>query len=553
IIIDRCYIHGHENADVARGIALNSARTAVIDSHISECHGRGFDTQAIAGWNGPGPYKIVNNRLEAAGENVMFGGADPKIPGLVPSDIEVRRNHFYKPLTWNPLDASYAGMHWTVKNIFELKNASRVLIDGNLFENNWADGQNGMAILFTPRNQDGTAEWSVVSDVTFTNNIVLNSAGGVLISGYDYIWPSQQTRRVLIKNNLFDGIGAPGLGFNGRLFHVSDRVADLQIDHNTAMHTGNVVTASGRASTGFVYTNNLSKHNSYGVIGDGKGSGNSTLNYYFPGFVFAKNVLTGGPGWIYPAGNYFPASLYDVAFVDMDGRNYRLSDSSPYRNAGTDGKDLGADIDAILEAMASTQEPTPPPAPNRPPAVSIAASATSGFAPLTVQFSSSASDPDGQIVSYAWDFGDGQTSSEPSPVHVFTASGSYTARLVVTDDAGATASAEVLILVAENTPPPAVRVLKPNKREVMKAGAIYTIKWSVSGAVQSQDIEVSLDNGRTWSYIRQGLPAATTAFAWRVPATATTSGFFRVTAFGVNGASVSDMNDIGFVINLRMR
>ena len=97
----------------------------------------------------------------------MFGGADPKIIGLVPSDIEFRRNHCFKPLSWNPLDPSYAGRHWTVKNIFELKNARRVLVEGNMLENNWADGQSGAAVLFTPRNQEGTAPWSAVQDVTF--------------------------------------------------------------------------------------------------------------------------------------------------------------------------------------------------------------------------------------------------------------------------------------------------------------------------------------------------------------------------------------------------
>ena len=44
------------------------------------------------GWNGPGPFLIENNYLEAAGENVMFGGSDPSIANLVPSNITIRRN-----------------------------------------------------------------------------------------------------------------------------------------------------------------------------------------------------------------------------------------------------------------------------------------------------------------------------------------------------------------------------------------------------------------------------------------------------------------------------
>ena len=178
LVIDRCYIHGDANVNLRRAIALNCGAAAVIDSYISDVHEVGADSQAICGWNGPGPFKIVNNYLEAAGENVMFGGADPKIRNLVPSDIEFRVNHCSKPLTWMRQDPSYAGKHWSVKNLFELKNARRVMIDGNLFEKNWVDAQTGFGILFTVRNQEGTAPWSVVEDVSFTNNIVRRSAGG---------------------------------------------------------------------------------------------------------------------------------------------------------------------------------------------------------------------------------------------------------------------------------------------------------------------------------------------------------------------------------------
>src|SRR5262249_27744934 len=71
-VFDRCYVHGSPTGSVRRGIAMNSARTAVIDSYLSDFHDVTYDTQAIAGWNGPGPFKIVNDTLEASGENVMF-------------------------------------------------------------------------------------------------------------------------------------------------------------------------------------------------------------------------------------------------------------------------------------------------------------------------------------------------------------------------------------------------------------------------------------------------------------------------------------------------
>src|SRR5204863_3419138 len=131
IIVDRCYIHGLPTVNAIRGVNLNSSSTAIVDSYFSEFHGVQWESQAIAGWNGPGPYKINDNYLEAASENVMFGGADPKISQLVPSDIEIRHNDFFKPLSWKPDDPGFGGYHWTVKNLLELKNSRRVLIQGN--------------------------------------------------------------------------------------------------------------------------------------------------------------------------------------------------------------------------------------------------------------------------------------------------------------------------------------------------------------------------------------------------------------------------------------
>ncbi len=58
-----------------------------------------MDTQAINGYNGPGPYTIVNNYLEAAGENFMLGGASPN-PQPDPRRHRVHGHHLYKPLAW---------------------------------------------------------------------------------------------------------------------------------------------------------------------------------------------------------------------------------------------------------------------------------------------------------------------------------------------------------------------------------------------------------------------------------------------------------------------
>jgi hypothetical protein len=152
---DRCYIHAFATQSLKRGVTLNSAATEVINSYVAGFKVVGQDSQAVMGWNGPGPFRIINNYLEAAGENVLFGGASVTVAGVVPSDIEVRGNHLTKPLSWREGEASYAGVRWAVKNLFELKSGRRVWVEGNVFEHSWRDGQVGFAILLTPLDQDG--------------------------------------------------------------------------------------------------------------------------------------------------------------------------------------------------------------------------------------------------------------------------------------------------------------------------------------------------------------------------------------------------------------
>ena len=347
VIVDRCYLHGDPRRGARRGVALNARESAVIDSYLADFKEVGADSQAIAGWNGPGPFKIANNYLEAAGENVMFGGADPTIEGLVPADIEIVGNHMAKPLNWRIEDSHFQGTPWSVKNLFELKNARRVLIDGNLFEYNWPHAQNGFAILFTPRNQDGRSPWSVVEDITFVNNLVQHVGAGINVLGHDDIHSSQPTRRIAISHNLFLDVG--GTWGSGRLFQLLDGTSDVTIDHNTAQQTDTIVAGGDRAPhMHFVFQNNIAFHNQYGVIGSGTGVGRPTFDRYFPGAVIRRNVIIGGMAERYPPDNFFPASADQVGFVDPRGHDYRLKASSAFKRAATDRQDVGANAEKIV-------------------------------------------------------------------------------------------------------------------------------------------------------------------------------------------------------------
>jgi hypothetical protein len=258
-------------------------------------------------------------------------------------------------LSWKVDEPSYAGTPWTVKNLFELKNARRVLIEGNLFEHSWAHAQVGFAILLTVRGEAGTAPWSVVEDVTFTNNIVRHAAGGIQMLALDDHGPTQRAQRLLIRNNLFDDIGAAQWGTGVPLFQALRGTTNLVIDHNTALASYAVIVAEGEPHRSFVFRNNIMAYGTYGIIGTGTAPGSDTLDLYFPGAVIERNAFADpdavGAEPSYPPTNSFLASLDDVGFEHRAGGNYRLVASSPYKKAGTDGIDLGVDFDALAEAM----------------------------------------------------------------------------------------------------------------------------------------------------------------------------------------------------------
>jgi len=338
LVIDRVYLHGDPDKGQKRGISLNSAATVISGSYIDEIKAVGQDSQAICGWNGPGPFTITNNYLEAAGENVMFGGADPAVPNLVPADIVISDNWFTKKTAWRD-------QNWSVKNLIEFKNARRVTVTRNLFEYNWQGDQSGYAVLFTVRNQDGNCPWCQVDHVTFQQNVVRHTAAGIQILGTDNNHPSEQTQAIAIHDNVFADIDTVQWGGSGYFLGLSRGPRDLTIDHNTIIqeHAAGIAFADGAPILGFVFTNNLVKHGTYGIIGTNHSVGLDSISAYFPGSDITRNVIAGGSPARYPAGNSFPSvDQFETQFVSYTGGDFRLRVESPWRGAATDGFDLGA-------------------------------------------------------------------------------------------------------------------------------------------------------------------------------------------------------------------
>lgn len=355
IKLDRLFVHGFTTSSAQRGISLNSSDSELTRSYISDIHWSGTDSQAVCWWNTPGRNRVVDNFLDSASENILIGGSDPFSADFIPTGDQILRNYVFKPLT-------YKGKGWAVKNLLELKNARQTLIEGNVFENCWTDGQQGIAILFTARNQEGSAPYSVVENVTFTNNTIKNAEGGVHFLRTDAESKGAITSNVTIANNVFEQI-------TGSFLTLVNNPNNITVVHNTVFKSRNTANIDARAEdpkgAGLILKDNLLSEGDYGVHGSGVGEGGIALTTFFQDAVFVGNNMAGRAASIYPSGNTFLITA-SVGFINVAGGDYRLSTLSPLKGKATDGKDAGADIDQLLAAQSGTVTgpvPNPPPSP----------------------------------------------------------------------------------------------------------------------------------------------------------------------------------------------
>jgi hypothetical protein len=379
--------------DTARGVMLSGfTNAAVVESYVNDFHcaaliGGCLDSQAIAGGTGSAPqgiWKIHNNFLEAGAENILFGGILTN--SVTPADIEVTNNHMFKPLTWMPGQSGFVGRPnsdttkckttpgycpFVVKNLFELKNAQRVLLEGNILENSWCGfTQHGGAILVNGMNPaDRHLSYISVMDFTVRYNHTSHTASVFSLSN-----PGPNNLpigRISIHDNIFDDVSAryqngdTSEAIAGGYTYCSDSSCgngNISVNHNTELITQPikwfaVVGAGNGPIPNWTYTNNIVSVNpgiaiiNSGSTGctDNKVGNAAKLKACFSPYAMTHNALIGGTG-AWPAGNYLPTNPAVVKFVNYNngnGGNYALISSSPYHKAGTDGKDLGADINAV--------------------------------------------------------------------------------------------------------------------------------------------------------------------------------------------------------------
>jgi hypothetical protein len=383
ITVDRCYIHASPTIDARVGVNANASNVAVIDSYISDIHQSTNDSQAIEAYYSNGPIKIVNNYLEATTENVMFGGAGTYSGNpFVASDVEIRNNWFFKPLSW--IKSGVGGTlppnnQWVAKNLLEFKCAQRVLVDGNLFENVWPSGQTGWAFNLKPLTTNGSN--CVEDDITITNNVLKNVSSGISLLSYDPNCPATcggpnygEMKRVVIANNLIllGDTTQPGYagGYAWGMMLTSSmtmpQLTDILIQHNTVIPPPNL--GYCKASVYFEQPGALpnppaSRTQNVWILDNvfcrqinGAGAG------YAGQFTFSLTDYMGNPGPPEPRfrGNVFYApkgdkvyplplqnytSTVPFIYVNPAARNYQLS--SPSWTNTSDGNLAGVNNSAL--------------------------------------------------------------------------------------------------------------------------------------------------------------------------------------------------------------
>ena len=156
--------------------------------------------------------------------------------------------------------------------------------------------------------------------------------------------------------------------------------------------------------------------------------------------------------WNFQKGSAWVVGDVDMEWVFTSEKQYnvgvRVTDDDGFKTVAHIKVDIGCDDDPD------------PPTPNLPPTVDVADAPATAPIDVPVTFHADAQDTDGTIVSYDWDFGDGNVGSGDTVSHTYTQTADeFLVRVTVTDDAGATASAShVVVQTVEPVDPPKVFV-----------------------------------------------------------------------------------------------
>jgi len=270
-VLDGCRILGDPIKGAKRGIAANVADVTVSRCYVEDCFqaSPGNDSQAFAAWDSPGPFTLTDCYFSGGSETVLFGGADPSSAAHIPSNITITGCTITKRAAWQ-------GKPIGVKNVIELKNAKHVLIENCDISLSWGQGQTGYLVMLTPRNQDGTAPYSTVFDVTIRNNRFSSGSAWINMLGSDDLNPSGPLDTLTVSGNTVKDIDPVKYQGSGQLIQSLNGPKNVTYTANTIsgqnLNTQLYFDGSPKC-VNFNVTNMTWPTSTYGVFGAGVAPG----------------------------------------------------------------------------------------------------------------------------------------------------------------------------------------------------------------------------------------------------------------------------------------
>ncbi len=353
----------------------------------------------IAGY-GPGPFMIQNNWISGSGIVMHFDDSGTDI--YTRGDYTVQRNTFNVPLTEMFGGPISNGLRYGHRQTLEWKGGQRMKIDGNIFDGGFSEDTHSSVMM-----EIGSVNQGNVNDADVTNNTYQHGPGGLTTPlGVDAGGPMKPSQRTRVQNNLFwdlNGyvyytVGAQNPA-TGWIIQGGYANADITINHNTAYDNRGVITSFfywiESPLEGLSVTNNfifysdsyLFRNESFPTCASGdkafmdcaftSGPGNpsytlagnvivpswtdssgptgqqaqSTVQGYYSGMPASNSVMSSSLGGV-------PQTVASVGWFNSSSGvtpDFHLKSSSAYisggANRGTDGRDVGADIDALQAAQ----------------------------------------------------------------------------------------------------------------------------------------------------------------------------------------------------------
>ena len=473
IIKDLIFLNGKSTSNTrSGGLTIKASYANVtIEECIFDKNYVNIDTNLPSGLGGglyigtTGNITLLNNKFTS---NYVYGQGDVLMGGGVyinsssgSGNITLIGNQF----DYNYVYGTYGNLSSHGGGAYILGGAGKIIMKKNAFKSNFAGTWNN-SLLFSGGGGVTIQGSNIYLDQNEFYNNISYEGGGALI--YTYAGTLTMTNNIFHLNSTYtDGVGG-GLSLKTAYGYL-ELLNNTFFSNSAGKYGGGVYMSASRSQAVFSLYNNIIWGNSAYADEINRGddiyilSTSSEVIVYYNLLGANSNFVTASSEdfVIIDATNYTYSNniTANPMFVDPINGDFHLQWGSPAIDAGISNisnlpsTDFDGDpriINGFIDIGADEYSGNYPPQIN-----SFTASPSSGAAPLTVNFTCDAVDPDGSVAEYRWDFeGDGQintTTTSNTATFTYNSGGTYTARCTAIDNLGATAEATVSITVSSVT------------------------------------------------------------------------------------------------------